>query len=74
MDKAEPEDKVILGNRRECGIQSDMGGAYYIGSIVDMQNLRRDTSFCPSDIANDKNGPSFQRFYPGIMYEQTAPA
>jgi hypothetical protein len=26
------------------------------------------------DIANDKNDPSFQRFYPGIMHKQTAPA
>jgi hypothetical protein len=36
MDKAEPEDKDILGNRRERGIQPDMGGACYIGSVVDM--------------------------------------
>jgi hypothetical protein len=36
MDKAEPEDKVILGNQREHGIQPDMGGAYYIGLVVDM--------------------------------------
>jgi hypothetical protein len=39
MDKTESEDKVILGNRQKCGIQPDMGSAYYIGLVVDMQNL-----------------------------------
>jgi hypothetical protein len=37
MDKTESEDKVILGNQRKCGIQSDIGSAYYIGLVVDMQ-------------------------------------
>jgi hypothetical protein len=38
MDKAEPEDKDILGNQRECGIQPNMGGAYYMGLVVYLQN------------------------------------
>jgi hypothetical protein len=41
MDKAEPEDKVILGNEHERGIQPDMGGVHYTGITVDMQNRRR---------------------------------
>jgi hypothetical protein len=38
MDKTEPEDKIVLGNERECGIQPDMGSTYYIGVVVDMKN------------------------------------
>jgi hypothetical protein len=38
---------------------------------MDMQNAQRDNRFRPSDIADDKNNPSLQRFYSGIMYEQT---
>ena len=68
MDKAEPEDKVVLGNKHERGIHSDMGGAYYIGITVDMQNRRRDTCLRPSDNTNDEDNPSFKRFYSGIMY------
>jgi hypothetical protein len=39
MDKAEPENKDVLGNERECGIQPDMGSAYNIGFVVDMQTI-----------------------------------
>jgi hypothetical protein len=48
-----------LGNQRECGIQPNMGGAYYMGLVVYLQNPWRYTSFCQSDIAIDKNDPSF---------------
>ena len=68
MDKTEPEDKVILGNEHERGIQPDMGSAHYIGIIVDMQNRRRDTCLRSSDSANDEDNPSFKKFHPGIMY------
>jgi hypothetical protein len=63
-----------LGNQRKCGIQSDIGSAYYIGLVVDMQKPWRNNRFRPSDIADDKNNSSFQRLYLGIMYEQTGPA
>jgi hypothetical protein len=38
MDKTESEDKVVLGNQWECGIHANMGGAHYIGTLVDKQN------------------------------------
>jgi hypothetical protein len=36
MDKTEPENKVVLGNEHECGVQPYMGSPYYIGFIVDI--------------------------------------
>jgi hypothetical protein len=74
VDKTEFEDKVVLGDQRERGIQSDMGGAYHKCVIMDMQNRRWSDSICPSDTTTGKDHASYQRLYPGIMYEQTTPA
>jgi hypothetical protein len=35
MDKTKPENKVVLGNEHERGVQPDMGSPYHIGLIVD---------------------------------------
>ena len=68
VDKTAPKDKVILGDEYERGIQPDMGGAHYIGVIVDMQNPGRHNRFSTSDSTNDEDNPSFKGIYPGIVY------
>jgi hypothetical protein len=56
-----------MQNPGQSNSRSDMGGAYYIGVIVDKQNPGRHSGFSASVVTNDEGNASCQKLSPGIM-------